>query len=354
MRSGWFSMARRWDAVAFFLLCLIFVGSPDSVRAEDRVVVDSVGRTVTVPATVERVFAAGPPASVLIYMLAPQKLLGWPGFLMSEKARDVLPPRYANLPGVGSLGGRGATASGESIAALHPDLILDAGSIGQSYISMADRIQAQTHIPYVLIDGRIADTPAMLRRAGDLLGVPERAELLAGYAEKVLGETKGRIDSQTGVHRPTVYYARSANGLEAGLKGSISAELIDYLGAVNVVENGEKGGVGQVSMEQVMGWDPDVIIAGSAAFFDEIHHQPLWQSLRAVREHRVYLAPSLPFGWIDGPPGANRLIGVRWLAARLYPTLFPEDLRNATREFYGLFYDVHLSDEELDHLLGPS
>lgn len=354
MRRAPFSTVRRWAAGALFLIPLICTVFVERAHAEGRVFVDSVGRSVTVPATIERVFAAGPPASVLIYVLAPDKLVGWPGSFLSDRARGVLPSRYANLPGVGSLGGRGATASGESIALLHPDLILDAGNIGKSYISMADRIQTQTNISYVLIDGRIADTPAMLRQAGDLLGVPERAAILASYAETALRETKARIDSQPDSRRPTVYYARSANGLEAGLKGSISAELIDYLGAVNVAENADNGGIGQVSMEQILGWDPDVIVTGSPAFFAEMKQQPLWQSLRAVRENRVYLTPSLPFGWIDGPPGVNRLIGVRWLAARLYPSLFPADLRDAAREFYSLFYGAQLGDDTLAQLLGPS
>jgi iron complex transport system substrate-binding protein len=65
----------------------------------------------------------------------------------------------------------------------------------------------------------------------------------------------------------------------------------------------------------------------------------------------VYLAPLWPFGWIDGPPSVNRLIGVRWLAARLYPSLFPEDLRPVAKEFYRLFYGVDLSDAAFDDLL---
>lgn len=338
------------------LLALLFCWTMSlaPVSAQERSVTDSVGRTVVLPDRIERVFAAGPPSSVLIYVLAPDKLLGWPGFMMSEKSRGLLPARYANLPGVGSLGGRGATASGETIALLHPDLILDAGSIEKSYVSMADRIQAQTGIPYVLIDGRIADTPRMLRRAGDILGVPERAEILAAYAEKALSETRSRIDGAAGIKRPTVYYARSANGLEAGLKGSISAELIDFLGAENVAGKEEKGGIGQVSMEQILAWDPDVVVAGSPAFLAEIQNQPMWRNLRAVRDGRVFLAPALPFGWIDGPPGVNRLIGVRWLAAKLYPSLFPQDLEPATREFYSLFYGATLSDEALGQILGPS
>jgi iron complex transport system substrate-binding protein len=81
---------------------------------------------------------------------------------------------------------------------------------------------------------------------------------------------------------------------------------------------------------------------------------PRWQGLRAVREGRVYLAPGLPFGWFDAPPGVNRLIGVRWLTSVLYPDKFPEDLRSITRDFYSRFYHVDLSDPQLDNLLQPA
>ncbi|PKU25596.1 iron ABC transporter substrate-binding protein [Telmatospirillum siberiense] len=333
------------------LIGLLVLVSPMGGWAAGRTVVDDAGRKVEIPAVVDHVFAAGPPAGVLVYVVAPEKLMGWP-YLRSEEARAYLAPRYADLPVIGRLAGRGSTASSEMVARLHPDMILDAGSIDPTYVSLAERVQTQTGIPYLLIDGRIADTPAMLRKAGDLLGVPERGNTLAGYAEGVLAEVTGRIASHAGEKRPSVYYARSADGLETGTKGSSNAELIDYLGAVNVAIEGDKGGMGRVSMEQVLRWDPDMIIVDSPVFFAEIAKLPLWRDLRAVREHRVYQAPPFPFGWIDAPPGVNRLIGVRWLAARFYPSLFPEDLSGIVREFYQLFYGVGLSDKALDGLLG--
>ena len=61
--------------------------------------------------------------------------------------------------------------------------------------------------------------------------------------------------------------------------------------------------------------------------------------------------PPLPFGWVDEPPAANRLIGLRWLAQLLYPSLFPEDIRVEARRFYALFYQQDPTDAQLDQLL---
>ena len=78
-----------------------------------------------------------------------------------------------------------------------------------------------------------------------------------------------------------------------------------------------------------------------------------YRSVVGLRERRIYLAPNLPYGWFDAPPGVNRLIGVRWLASILYPKQFqfPENLRDTTRTFYKLFYSVELTDEQIDMLL---
>jgi iron complex transport system substrate-binding protein len=66
---------------------------------------------------------------------------------------------------------------------------------------------------------------------------------------------------------------------------------------------------------------------------------------------RVYLAPRLPFGWIDAPPSINRYIGLRWIARLLYPDRFPEDIHATAREFFKLFYQSEPDDAALDRVL---
>jgi iron complex transport system substrate-binding protein len=71
-----------------------------------------------------------------------------------------------------------------------------------------------------------------------------------------------------------------------------------------------------------------------------------------VRSKRVYLTPSLPYGWLGEPAGVNRLIGARWLTAVLYPD-WSESLRDAIRGFYTLFCQ-DLTAEQADHLLASA
>ena len=67
------------------------------------------------------------------------------------------------------------------------------------------------------------------------------------------------------------------------------------------------------SLEQIIAWQPDAIVTLDRAFFQGVKSKPGWEQVRAVAQNKVYLAPSLPWGWIDAPPSLNRLIGLRWL-----------------------------------------
>jgi iron complex transport system substrate-binding protein len=327
------------------------LGTP-AHAADTRAVTDSTGRRVEVPARVARVFAAGPPASILVFALAPDALLGWTSAFRPAE-RPFVPARYADLPTVGRLAGRAGTANVESVLAMRPDVILDYGAVAPTYVSLADRVQQQTGVPYLLFEGSLGAIPRTFESVGDLLGVPDRGRELARYATRVLADVDARVARVPPERRPRVYYARGPRGLETGLKGSINVESLERLGARNVAAAaGERSGIAAVSLEQVLAWDPEVIVTLDPAAARTMRTEPAWQPIQAVRAGRVHVAPSLPFGWIDFPPSVNRLIGLLWLGQVLYPELFREDLRQEARAFYELFYHQRPDDRLLDSLVG--
>jgi len=311
-------------------------------------VADSAGRTVPVPERVERVFPAGPPAAIFLYTLAPELLLGWPRANRPEE-REFLLPDVGSRPEVGRITGRGNTANLEVVLALKPELILDVGSVNQTYVSLADRVQQQTGIPYALLDGRFDGIAQGYRTLGALIGRREQGEDFARVTDEMMKTITGRTAVVPNGSRPRVYYARGPRGLETGLGGSINVETIELL-AQNVA--GEtRGGLANVSIEQVLLWNPEVIITIDRDFAASVRNDPAWAPVKAVRDGRVHLSPKLPFGWVDFPPCVNRLIGLQWLAKILYPDLFPEDLRALTRDFYARFYHVTPSDQQIDRVL---
>jgi len=319
---------------------------PDRARAA--VVTDSAERLVPIPAHVERVFPAGPPAAILLYTLAPDLLLGWPRANRPQECAYMLPD-ICTRPEIGRITGRGNTANLEAVLALSPDLILDVGSTGETFVSLAARVQDQTGIPYALLDGRFTALGMAYRKLGELIGRQAAAEDLAEHARHTLAAITGRIADIAAEQRPRVYYARGPRGLVTGLGGSINVETIELI-ARNVA-GGTPGGLANVSIEQVLLWNPDVIVTIDQEFAAAVRSDSSWAAVKAVRDNNVHLSPKLPFGWVDFPPGPNRLIGLWWLAKILYPQRFPEDLRMLTREFYGRFYHVTPTDAQIDQVL---
>jgi iron complex transport system substrate-binding protein len=311
---------------------------------------DSGGRSVDIPDQVRRVFPAGPPASVTLYTVAPEKMLGWTR-APSREALTFLPGRYAGLPEVGRLTGRGNTVNLENVVQLKPDLVLDVGDTTATYVSLADRVQEQTGLPAVLIGGRLAATPTTLRTVGAVVGVPERAETLARYAETVLDEVQRKTAEVPPAERPTIYVARGPKGLEAAVAGSIGSEVVDLVARNVVGEDTAPRTIVDVSPEQVLAWQPDVILTIDRRFHAAIRTDPVWRELKAVQAGNVHFVPDLPFSWLDEPPAPNRLMGLLWLAKLLYPASFSQDIRAEARRFYALFYQQEPSDAQLDGLL---
>jgi iron complex transport system substrate-binding protein len=299
------------------------------------------------PAKVERVYAAGPPASVLVFAIAPDKLVGWTRAMRPGEAA-FFDERYAQLPELGRLTGRGNTANVEVILKAKADLIVDVGSTGPTLASLARQVQEQTGIPYALLDGRIESTASTLRALGKLMG--SDAEPLAAWYEKELADARQRVARAR--QHPLVYYGRGPSGLQTGGKGSINVEVLDFLGARNAAAEA-RAGLATVSFEQVLLWNPEVILTTDPNFWQLARTDRRWRAVRAVEDGKVFLSPHLPFGWFDFPPGANRLLGVWWAGKLLYPREFDIDLRAKVSEFYRRFYHREPTAAQLDALLQP-
>ncbi len=313
-------------------------------------ITDATGRTVAAPDRVMRIYPAGPPAAVELYTLAPDLLIGWLEPVGSE-AREFLLPDIAARPMVPRLAGRGGSSINlDALTSLKPDLIVDVGTVDASFKSLAEQVQQQSGVPYVLLDGHLDRIGATYRALGHLVGRADDAEKLAGSAETAIAIITRRSAAVPSEARPRVYYARDKSGLQTGFGGSMISEPIEFIGARNVAAE-LRGAHGAATIEQVRGWDPEIIIASDQEFAAQVRNDPAWASIAAVKSGRVYLSPKLPFGWVDYPPAVNRLIGLWWLGKIFYPDRFPEDIKALTRDFYTLFYHVTPTAAQLDRVL---
>ncbi|MCA3083641.1 MAG: ABC transporter substrate-binding protein, partial [Rhodocyclaceae bacterium] len=207
-----------------------------------------------------------------------------------------------------------------------------------------------------LLDGKLDTLPQQIEKVARILGETNRAKPLLDYVNATFADLKARIATIPIDKRPEAYYARGNNGLTTGLPGSINVEMLEFLGAKNVSGAGASSAgvanLAQVGFEQVVLWNPNFIVTNDPVFYRDVWKRDEWQTIRAVRNKRVFLSPNLPFGWFDFPPGANRLIGLKWLANLLYPETFKFDLVKEIEIVYSLLYQQKPTREQIAKILG--
>ncbi len=356
-------MSKKWLVVLAVLLPLIpFAGCHSrhsAVRSDQRVMTDMAGRTVVVPKKINHVLGMSPVGTILIYTLSPELVAGW-NYQPDPGELAFYQPPYNHLPVLGGWYGKGNTGNLEQIVKSHPDLLISMGDpLGAS---IADRVQQQTHIPVFVLNGDLKSLPETYLKAGELLGNPVRAAQLAAECRHTLQEIETKVSTIPVARRRRVYYAEGPTGLETEPAGSMHSEAIDFTGGRNVAAVPGQQGFGHtpVSMEQLLRWNPDVVISGydhtgsPGEFYRKIWTNPAWKKVAAVRNREVYETPQYPFNWIDRPPSVNRIIGLKWLANLFYPEIFHYDMRKETRDFYKTFYHVQLSEAQLNEILATA
>lgn len=247
------------------------------------------------------VFAAGQPAALLIWALAPGRLIGWPR-RPAPVALDLMSPGAATLAETGALASGGRPAGLEAVAALEPSLILDYGDLEPAYRAMAEQVRRRLSVDYRLIDGALERTPDALAEAGRLLGAVERGVRLADQARTILSGWRRPAGSG-----PQFYYARGGDGLETAFGDALAVQVLTGAGWTNVAVGGRE--LGRVSREQVAAWDPEIVVTLDSGFAEAAGQDPVWRRRRDGARRELLLLPEQPFGWIDRPPSINRLMG---------------------------------------------
>ena len=324
--------------------------------AETREITDMAGRKVTVPAAenIESVFSTGPVAAIFLYMIAPDKLLGW-NYELNDVEKSIILDKYQDLPNFGM----GDAVNYEAVIAANPTIAINSGKINDTMVSDCDALSESLGIPVVAVDNELNNSAEAFRFMGELLGVEDHAEELAQYAEQVFTDINVLSDIPE-EKKVSVYFGNGEDSLETAPRGSQHAQILDAINAVNVadLELGDGSRV-QISAEQLLAWDPDVIVvngepkadkSGNSAA-EDILSNPDYASLKAVQDQKVYGTPNVPFSWVDRPAGPNRLIGMRWFSALIYPEYIKCDINEEIHKFFDLFYHVDLSDEQLENVL---
>ena len=317
-----------------------------------RVFTDSCGREVTVPADIRRIAVSGPLAQMVVFAIAPDKMVGVAN-AWDESAKTYFDAKYLELPLLGQLYGGKGELNLETLLAVEPDVVIDVGEPKDSMAEDLDALQEQTGIPFVHINAYLAsmdDTYAML---GDLLAMPNEAQGLADYCRYAYDKVKAIADS---VEKVNLLYVTGEEGLNVIARGSYHAEVIDMLcNNLSVVDEPSSKGTGnEVDMEQILNWNPDAVIFAPGSIYSTVADNENWQTIPAIRDGRYYEVPMGPYNWMGFPPSVQRILGMQWMAKVLYPDAADYDMYETTQTYFQLFYHCDLTAEQYAALTAHS
>lgn len=260
-----------------------------------RIVTDVIGREVEIPNIVSRVGAMGSATRTISYAGGIEKVVGTSE--MEMKGDVGMPFTYAyqdHLKGCTAIasGGSGNTYYDEAIAQLELDLII----INTNNVETCDDLQEKFGVPVLAVYADRFNSPNLTNSillVGEALDCKEHAETVVAKIQEWNAELNALTKDIPDDQKPTVYLGAVSFSGGHGFCGTFCnyAPLM-AINAVNLADSlGEKGGV-EISMEQVIEWDPDIIFlnpGNMGLVNDDYEDNPdAIDSLRAVQEGRVY------------------------------------------------------------------
>lgn len=321
-----------------------------------RQVTDQLGRQVTIPDRVNRVVVLQHQTlNLLVQLDATNTMVGilgnWKQQLGDGYQRLV--PQLATIPALGDL----THVDVEKLVALHPQVVFVTNYAPKE---MIDQIQ-NLGIAVIAISLRSGDekqqgelNPQLqdedqaynqglkdgIRLIGDVVNHQPQAEALIKATFDQRQQTADRLKDIPANRRIRAYMANP--DLTTYGSGKYTGLMMAHAGALNVAASTVKG-FKQVSMEQIIAWNPQVIFVQDRypKVIDEINQQPAWQAVDAVKNHRVYLMPEYAKAWGYPMPEALAL-GELWMAKKLYPEKFSDmDMQKRADSWYQRFYRTH-------------
>ncbi|GHT65372.1 ABC transporter substrate-binding protein [Bacteroidia bacterium] len=341
-----------WVAIAIFAFSACQPKQKTPV-ADTRIITDMAGRQVEIPKHIERAFIDR--HSVMMVYAVDTTLMVNRVFEYTETEKKYLKPSFYE--------GKPYVIEGvvEEIIKLKPDVVIYSQFITTENIAEVNDLQEKIQLPVILLDMDIIRYKEILAFLGDVLGKEEETNELISFIQTHIDPILEKAKTIPQEQKKTIYYAEGMKGLQTDPSGSIHSLLIDLLGGINIAQTDVLPGKGMssVSLEQLYVWQPEIILVWSGNHdgldsYKEIKANSAWNQLNAVKNNQVYQVPWRPFGWIDRPPGINRLIGLVWLSNLLYPEIYGEkDLTAITQEFFQKFDHYEMTEDEALELLNP-
>ena len=309
------------------------------------VLTDQAGNTIEISQPVERLISTYGPATAFIYSVDAEDRLVSASYLgardpMGAAVMEKIDPRFSEILGEEFFTQEDFNV--EQAAALNPDLIIT--SSRTAWLNTAEQLD----LSVFLFD---AETPERLREAMQLTGQlfgphsVRQAEVWQAYYDEIFDAVREQTASLPDDERPKVLFTGTVPTRIASGE-MYQTDIIEAAGGVSV-STALTGYWNDVNLEQILVWDPDVIIVPpyGGASISAITESPEWQILDAVQAGKVYQMPKLVVPW--DTPAPDSVLGIVWLAQLLHPELVSLDCKAEADYFYNTFYNYPVTQDEL-------
>lgn len=312
--------------------------STQSEAAFPVTVTDAAGREVTIEEEPEKLVSGYYiTTSMLIALGHADKLVGIEAKADTRPIYALAAPELLELPSVGTA----KEFDLEGCAALEPDLVI-------LPLKLKDTVPALEELGLTVITVNpesLEELNETIKLLAAAIGDPTKGLELLDYnqqTEEFLAEILADVE------KPSVYLAGNSSYLSTAGAAMYQNTLLELGGGENVAAELEDTYWADVSYEQLLAWNPEVIIMASDAAYskDELLADPQLQQLDAVKNGRVYAMPSAFESWDSPVPSA--LVGSRWVASVLHGEEYAfEQFQADAADFYQQFYGVEIDTQLL-------
>jgi iron complex transport system substrate-binding protein len=283
-------------------------------------------------------------ASLIMILAGPDKLVAVaPEALKNPWLRRIM-PGAANLSAAFS---HANAVNLETLLAVKPDFV----TLWLGNEPLGKRLE-RAGIPVLYLGYTTPEEmKTAVRTLGQALGPQERAkaEDFVRYYEDNLRRVATALSDLPEAAKPRVYYAATDPLRTEGSKSMVDV-WINLAGGINVAARSGLQGVGQVHQEDVLAWNPEIIVTMNAAQRQAILEDFRWKGISAVRNGRVFVNPHGVNNWCTRAAEAS--LQVLWAAQTFHPERFSQiDMGLETHRFYQRFYGLDLDADELSHIL---
>lgn len=353
LRKGLFTRGIALGA-AIVLSLTVLAGCSKAVVTSDKTtptqvtIKDMVGRDVTIPSNVQKILALHPIPSYFLYRLAPDNVVSKDmvfdtRYLGKDSVKVYSEADREKLSKLPTTGVYFKGLNPEQLLQIKPDVL-----ITMTKDPKINDLETKVNIPIIAISkDTMADYEASMRLIGKIVGNETEANKLADYWQKTISEVKSKASKIPSDKRAKVFFAGANGVLSTPGAQTIMASIVETAGGNNVA----KGLTGNqtdesltVSLEQILKWNPEVIIVGTQKAKDQIMTDAAWKEITAVKNNKVYVQSR--YASLDG---VTALMGLTWLEGKLYSndSEFNPYFENKMKEFYLLFHNYPINPDQI-------